>query len=65
MPKSSNAELTWTTEKIKLGDLVEWENNPVYLSDHDFEQIKISLERFGLVLPLVANRPKTSRGVKR
>lgn len=65
MSPSSNKKITWTTERVKLGDLVEWESNPVQLSKHDFEQIRISLEKFGLVLPLVANRPKTKRSVKR
>lgn len=65
MSPSSNKKITWTTERVKLGDLVEWESNPVQLSKHDFEQIKISLEKFGLVLPLVANRPKMKRSVKR
>lgn len=57
--------ITWTTEQIKLGDLIEWEHNPVKLSDHDAEQIQISIEKFGLVLPLVANRPKTKTNTKR
>lgn len=58
-------DIVWTTEKIKLGDLVEWENNPVQLSKHDFEQIKISLDKFGLVLPLVANQPARKNGKRR
>ena len=49
--------ITWTTEQIKLSDLIEWEFNPVKLSEHDAKQIQISIEKFGLVLPLVANRP--------
>ena len=57
--------ITWTTEQIKLGDLIEWEHNPVKLSDHDAEQIQVSIEKFGLVLPLVANRPKTTDNSKR
>lgn len=57
--------ITWTTEQIKLGDLIEWEHNPVKLSDHDAEQIQISIEKFGLVLPLVANQPKTKKSTKR
>lgn len=57
--------IAWTTEQIKLGDLIEWEHNPVKLSDHDAEQVQISIEKFGLVLPLVANRPKTKTNSKR
>ena len=62
MPKKI---IRWTTEQIKLGDLIEWEHNPVHLSPHDAEQIQISLEKFGLVLPLVANQPDTKDSVKR
>ena len=61
----SKKVIRWTTEQVKLGDLVEWEHNPVHLSPHDAEQIQISLEKFGLVLPLVANRPVTKDSIKR
>ena len=49
--------ITWTTEQIRLGELIEWEFNPVKLSEHDAKQIQISIEKFGLVLPLIANKP--------
>lgn len=49
--------IKWTTEQIALEKLIEWEKNPVILSDHDEEQIRISLETFGFVIPLVANQP--------
>jgi hypothetical protein len=49
--------ITWSTQKIRLRDLVAWEKNPVKLSKADAEQIRISLEKFGQVMPLVANAP--------
>ena len=52
---SEQQEIYWITEQVRLGSLVEWEHNPVQLSKHDAEQIEISLKKFGLVLPLVAN----------
>lgn len=47
----------WTTEVVKIRDLIEWEQNPVFLSKHDAEEIKKSLQKFGMVIPLVANAP--------
>jgi hypothetical protein len=52
-------EIVWTTEKVALGDLINWEKNPVKLTKEDARQIQISLDRFGQVLPLVANAPTT------
>ena len=52
--------IVWTTQKIRLSDLVAWEKNPVKLSKADAEQIRISLEKFGQVMPLVANAPSQS-----
>ncbi len=49
--------IVWSTQPIRLGDLVEWERNPVQLSEHDAKEIEKSLRKFGLVLPLVANAP--------
>jgi hypothetical protein len=49
--------ITWTTEHLPLSTLVEWERNPVILSEHDAKEIEKSLRKFGLVLPLVANAP--------
>lgn len=36
---------------------MNWEKNPVKLSKADAEQIRVSIEKFGQVLPLVANAP--------
>ena len=49
--------INWSTQKIKISELVKWERNPVKLSKADAEQIRISFEKFGQVLPLVANSP--------
>jgi hypothetical protein len=49
--------ITWTVEQIKLGELVEWDKNPVTLSEHDAEEIRKSIQKFGLAIPLVANAP--------
>ncbi len=58
------SDITWTTAQIRLGDLIEWEHNPVTLSKHDAAEIKKSIDKFGLVLPLVANAPLEG-GVRR
>jgi ParB-like chromosome segregation protein Spo0J len=48
--------IKWTTTQMKLGELIDWPENPRQLSEHDFEQIKRSIERFGFVDPLVVNK---------
>lgn len=58
------SDITWSTAQIRLGDLIEWEHNPVTLSKHDAAEIKKSIDKFGLVLPLVANAPLEG-GVRR
>ncbi len=58
------SDIIWTTAQLRLGDLVEWEHNPVTLSKHDAAEIKKSIDKFGLVLPLVANAPLEG-GVRR
>jgi len=49
------ADIEWHTEQRKLSDLAEWPKNPRQLSDHDAEEIKRSIARFGLADPLVVN----------
>ncbi len=58
------SDITWSTVQLRLGDLIEWEYNPVTLSKHDAAEIKKSIDKFGLVLPLVANAPLEG-GVRR
>jgi len=50
-------EIIWTTKKLKLGDLVEWNRNPVKITKAEAKQLNASLDKFGLVLPFVANQP--------
>lgn len=50
-------KLSWSTVKMKIGDLVEWDKNPVKLSDKEAADIARSLDKFGLVIPFVANAP--------
>ena len=54
----------WKTVSIKLGSLVPWENNPVKISEHDAEELRRSLEKFGEMIPLIANAP-LSNGKRR
>lgn len=49
------SDITWTTERRKIGDLREWERNPRQLSRHDAEHLNISLTKFGVADPLVIN----------
>lgn len=54
--------ITWTTERRKLSELVEWEKNPRQLSKHDAKALEESLRKFGLVDPLVVNLDNTLIG---
>lgn len=47
--------ITWTTERRRLGDLIEWDKNPRTLSKHDAAHIKRSMDTFGLADPLIIN----------
>lgn len=49
------ADLEWKTVQMRLGDLIEWGKNPRQLSNHDAEHLQKSLEKFGVVDPLVVN----------
>lgn len=51
------AKLQWTTKKIKLGDLIEWDKNPVKISERDAKELKRSIDKFDHVLPYVAAAP--------
>lgn len=42
---------------MKLGDLLEWEKNPVQISEREAKELAKSLERFEHVLPYVAAAP--------
>ena len=38
-----------------MGDIAEWPKNPRQLSKHDAEQLRQSIDRFGLADPLIVN----------
>src|SRR5215204_330157 len=50
--------LTWTTIKYRLGDLLEYDKNPVQISERDAKELARSLDKFEHVLPYVAAAPK-------
>lgn len=41
-------KITWTTEKRKLSELIEFDKNPRYLTDKQKDDLKKSLQKFGL-----------------
>jgi hypothetical protein len=43
---------------VKLGDLEEWDKNPVQISERDAKALAKSLSKFDHVLPYVAAAPK-------
>lgn len=55
--------LTWTTKSVKLGDLKEWDRNPVQISKRDAAELAKSLSKFDHVLPYVAAAPKNGHGL--
>ena len=48
-------KITWKTEKRKIGDLIEWDQNPRQLSKHDYDHLKKSLDKFGVADPIIIN----------
>ena len=48
-------KIKWHTEIRNLADLKPWEKNPRKASARQMEQIGTSLDRFGLVCPIVIN----------
>jgi DNA modification methylase len=55
--KNHMEDITWTTKKMRIGDLVEWEKNPVKLTRKEAKEIEASIKKFGFVIPMVANEP--------
>jgi hypothetical protein len=51
-------KITWTTGKAKLGDLIEYEKNPVQISERDARELAKSLKKFGHIIPYTAAAPK-------
>lgn len=50
-------KLSWSTVKVKLGDLKEWDKNPVKISKRDARELAKSIDKFDHVLPYVAAAP--------
>ncbi len=48
-------KITWYTEKRKVSDLVEWDKNPRQLTESEAEQIRKSIEKFGIAAIPVIN----------
>lgn len=51
-------KLTWTNSRAKLGDLVEYEKNPVELTERDARELAKSIQKYPQVLPYIAAAPK-------
>ena len=54
--------ITWRTEKRKLSDLIEWDENPRKLSKEQAESLEESLAKFGIVEPPAINTDNTIIG---
>ena len=63
-PPSSEGEglppLNWVNVQVRLGDLVEWENNPRKLTSAQAEALRSSMKKFGYVEPIVVGFDRTS-----
>ena len=60
MPKRN--PINWRNEKRQLKDLKPWEGNPRQGSEKDEEDLKASLDRFGLADPIIINTDNTIIG---
>lgn len=49
MQKSQLVTLTWSLRTMPLEDLHDLENNPRLISEQEFEQLKTSVQKFGLI----------------
>jgi DNA modification methylase len=54
-------KLTWTTIRVPLGTLKEWDKNPATISEKDAKQLARSLDKFGHIIPFVAAAPKNGK----
>jgi len=55
--------LTWTNGKARLGNLVDYDKNPVQLTKHAAQELAKSLKKFGHIIPYTAAAPKNGRNV--
>jgi hypothetical protein len=46
--------LTWKTKRVKLKDLIEYDKNPVQISERDAKELARSIGKFDHVIPYVA-----------
>jgi len=51
--------LTWTNDKRKLRDLIEWEKNPKQIKKDNARRLRQSLKKFSQVLPLAIGPDNT------
>jgi DNA modification methylase len=58
---AANKKLTWSTVKVRLGDLKEWDKNPVKISERDARELAKSIDKYDHVLPYVAAAPVNGR----
>lgn len=58
---TKHSPITWTTIQIPLGDLQEWDKNPVKISERDARELAKSIDRFEHVLPYVAAAPMNGK----
>ncbi len=54
--------IKWKLEEIPIQELNPYYKNPRYLSDHDYDHLKDSLEKFGLIDKPIINLDKTIIG---
>jgi ParB-like chromosome segregation protein Spo0J len=47
--------INWTLKKFKIKDLIEFSKNPRQIDDLQYTQLKISLEKFGLIDKPIVN----------
>lgn len=50
--------ITWTNGKARIGDLVDYDKNPVQLSERAAKELAKSLQKFGHIIPYTAAAPK-------
>jgi ParB-like chromosome segregation protein Spo0J len=58
MANKKTTPLLWTNGKARIGDLVNYEKNPVQLSDKQAKELAKSLQKFGHIIPYTAAAPK-------
>ena len=45
--------ITWHNDTRRLADLIPWEHNPKQLTQKQGEALRVSIDKFGLALPLL------------